>query len=55
MSDGEDKAIDGFLKKNFSIHFSTLARTAVTPFVEQPMLKIEPIRRRHSVKKSISL
>lgn len=44
FSENEDKAIKEFLKKNPQLDFSTLARIAISNFIENPQIKLFPVQ-----------
>ncbi len=46
LSVEEDRVIEEFLKKNTFFDFSSLARTAIRAFVENPHLTITPIKKK---------
>ena len=46
LSDQEDRLIEEFLKKNAFFDFSSLARTAIRAFVENPHLNITPVKKK---------
>lgn len=44
LSENEDKLIEEFLKKNPFFDFSSLARTAILSFLENPHLNLTPVK-----------
>ena len=44
FSEAEDKRIDEFLKRNPIFDFSTLAKTAINRFVENPELTLRAVK-----------
>ena len=44
FSTQEDKLIEEFLKQNPFFDFSSLTRTAILQFIEQPNIKIKPVK-----------
>jgi len=42
----EDNIIKTFLKKNTFFDFSSMARTAIRAFIENPHLKITPVKKK---------
>lgn len=53
LSEKEDKLINDFLKKNPFFDFSSLARTAIASFIENPTLKVKPIKKERSRKEVV--
>lgn len=45
FSDKEDKKISEFLEINPFLDFSTLARLSIMKFIEQPEIKLNPIKK----------
>jgi hypothetical protein len=44
LSETEERLIDEFLKKNPFFDFSSLARTSILRFIENPQLNLTPVR-----------
>lgn len=44
LSDRDEKLIEEFLNKNPFFDFSTLARTSIMHFIENPQLQITPVK-----------
>ena len=44
FSDQEEKQIQEFLKQNSFFDFSNLARTAILKFIQDPSLRLKPIK-----------
>ena len=44
FSEKEEKLINEFLKKNPFFDFSSLARTSILAFIQNPKLEIKPIK-----------
>jgi len=44
ISDREEELIQRFLKQNPFFDFSTLARTAILSFIENPEIKLIPVK-----------
>lgn len=51
MSEKEDELIKEFLSKNPFFDFSSLARTAIFTFIENPRVEIKPIKPKNKSKK----
>lgn len=47
VSDREDKLIKEFLSKNPFFDFSSLARTSIMHFIENPQLQITPVKQKN--------
>ncbi|MBT4791854.1 MAG: hypothetical protein HON90_09810 [Halobacteriovoraceae bacterium] len=45
LSDSEERLVNEFLKKNPFFDFSSMARTAISKFIEDPQIKLTPIKR----------
>lgn len=54
FSDQEEKLINEFLKRNPFFDFSTLARTALFKFIEDPSIKIKPVKMTTQLSKEVS-
>jgi len=52
LSDKEEKLIEEFLSKNPFFDFSSLARTAIMSFIENPQLQITPVKPKNVLKNS---
>jgi len=46
FSNEEDKLITEFLNRNSFFDFSSLARTAIIKFIEEPKLEMTPVKRK---------
>ena len=44
LSENEEKMIQEFLRKNPFFDFSSLARTAIVQFIQNPSLEIRPVK-----------
>gem|GEM_PF-5500918 len=44
FSEEELRLIDEFLRQNAFLDFSTLARLAISRFIEEPTVEIKPVR-----------
>lgn len=44
FSDGEEQMIEEFLRRNKIFDFSSMARTAITAFIERPKISIKSVK-----------
>lgn len=45
LTEKEEKQIRKFLEQNPMFDFSTLARVSISQFIENPQLKLKPVRK----------
>ena len=52
FKDNEEKMVQDFLKQNPFFDFSSMARLAITKFIEAPELTVKPVKPEKSVRKN---
>lgn len=53
ITEAEDRLIEEFLKKNPFFDFSSLARTSILAFIENPHLNLTPVNKAKKVRKEV--